>query len=385
MIKVCQHGGWRGVCDNCKDKNPDGSRIVCLTPTETVVCHHTKFRSQCTNTGNYCHIDGAYCVVKDRNQELVALPGAENLQYRHDDMHHFRLKNDAFELDFKKAALIIMDMWDHHPSAGLALRGHQLAKPINDFAKFLRDKGTLIIHSPSERGVYAANNSSITENLRKARKKAIDAHTLAWTRNEYYYLGDKDLSESFSHIVERDTEDWPSEDNMFKGQPTYETDLIDIVEGDAISATMLDLGFDRTKAYPELLALTADRPNLIYCGVHANMCLLARPNGMRTMAKAGKSLWFVRDLTDASVGNMTEGYKHEAQGMYDEAQKINSQLPVVPYNPSVHYNHFDAVDLVVDWIGANLGALTETSTYATGQPRFRFPADDINRQWPRVS
>lgn len=39
--------------------------------------------------------------------------------------------------------------------------------------------------------------------------------------------------------------------------------------------------------------------NVILCGVHVNMCVSGRPFGMRQMAKNGKNVVLVRDLTDS--------------------------------------------------------------------------------------
>ena len=116
------------------------------------------------------------------------------------------------------------------------------------------------------------------------------------------------------------------------------------------------MGFSDKAAYPELLALTENRQNLIYCGIHTNMCILARPNSMRVAAKSGKSLWLVRDLTDASLGEFTTGFTKYAA-------KINGTR-----RKKLQYNHFEGTDLVVDWIGKNVGADTWRSSIITGKP-----------------
>jgi hypothetical protein len=75
---------------------------------------------------------------------------------------------------------------------------------------------------------------------------------------------------------------------------------------------------------------------------------------MRTMQRAGKSLWIVRDLTDC-VSNFN-----------------TSQIL-----------HFSQTDMVVDFIGHHLGAETLTTEQAGGiyldpktKKRFRFVGDD---------
>jgi hypothetical protein len=133
--------------------------------------------------------------------------------------------------------------------------------------------------------------------------------------------------------------------------PTQQHPAITIEKDDAISADGLDEGEGSNLGYQQLLGLTANRPNLIYVGVHTNQCILRRHNGMRTMHRAGKSLWIVRDLTDC----------------------------VSDPNASV-FEHFEQTDAVVDFIGYYLGADTRTTEEAgisdpNTKKRFRFTGD----------
>ena len=50
----------------------------------------------------------------------------------------------------------------------------------------------------------------------------------------------------------------------------------------------------------EIWNLLASRgiDNVILCGVHTNMCVLGRPFGLRQMAKNGKNVVLMRDMTD---------------------------------------------------------------------------------------
>jgi len=315
-------------------------------------------------------------------------------------MWNCRLKNDPFSLGyFNQTALIIMDTWDKHADPGASLRVSQLAPAINDFANFLRARGCLIIHSPSDTRYYNVESSHITEAERRARLNAIDARRHAtffngatlngaafngtsatenvWARQTYFYLGKKDLAGTFNTIVEGTGNQWPTQSNPATGRTTKQNAAIIIHAEDAISGDNVDN--TSSDAYEEILALTAGRPNLIYCGVHVNMCVLNRPNGTRTLAKAGKSLWLVRDLTDALVGGSSSGFNQGASDMDVFETPKNKHM-----NGS--YNHFEATDLVVDWIGRNVGAETWTSDFLMGGKRFRFPlpfGDDPERTWPR--
>ena len=85
-------------------------------------------------------------------------------------------------------------------------------------------------------------------------------------------------------------------------------------------------------------------------GVHTNMCVLGRPFGLRNMARSGKNVVLVRDLTDT---------------MYN-----SRKWPYV--------SHFEGTNRIVEHIEKYV-APTITSTDLTGQPAFQFKADDRPR------
>ena len=85
-------------------------------------------------------------------------------------------------------------------------------------------------------------------------------------------------------------------------------------------------------------------------GVHTNMCVLGRPFGLRNLARSGKNVVLVRDLTDT---------------MY------NSRM--WPY-----VSHFEGTNRIVEHIEKYV-APTILSTELTGQPPFKFQPDDRPR------
>jgi hypothetical protein len=82
-------------------------------------------------------------------------------------------------------------------------------------------------------------------------------------------------------------------------------------------------------------------------GVHTNMCVLGRPFGLRNMARYGKNVVLVRDLTDTM------------------------------YNPKSwpYVDHFTGTDLIIEHIEKYV-CPTITSTVLTGRAPFRFQADN---------
>ena len=84
------------------------------------------------------------------------------------------------------------------------------------------------------------------------------------------------------------------------GTPTRQHQQIIIHSTDAVSADGV-AGDNNGDSYEEVLALTRNRPNIIYVGGQTNWCILRRMNGMRKMYKSGKSLAIVKDLTDGWI------------------------------------------------------------------------------------
>ena len=113
---------------------------------------------------------------------------------------------------------------------------------------------------------------------------------------------------------------------------------IDIQDADAIS----DSG-------AEIWNLLESRgiSNVMLMGVHTNMCVLGRPFGLRNMARSGKNVALVRDLTDT---------------MYNSRKR--------PY-----VSHFEGTNRIVEHIEKYV-APTITSTDLTGQAPFQFKPDD---------
>ncbi len=90
--------------------------------------------------------------------------------------------------------------------------------------------------------------------------------------------------------------------------------------------------------------------NIMLMGVHANMCVLGRPFGLRNMSRTGKNVVLVRDLTDT---------------MYN-----SRKWPYV--------SHFEGTNRIVEHVEKYV-APSITSTDLTGQPAFQFKADNRPR------
>ena len=87
--------------------------------------------------------------------------------------------------------------------------------------------------------------------------------------------------------------------------------------------------------------------NVILLGVHTNMCVLGRPFGLRQMAKNGKTVVLMRDMTDTM------------------------------YNPrsAPFVSHFRGTELIIEHI-EKFVCPTVTSDQVLGGKPFRFKNDD---------
>lgn len=246
-------------------------------------------------------------------------------------------KLEKVEWDPKKTALIICDMWDDHWCKSAARRVVEMAPRLNETVKAARERGVFIIHAPSS--VVSFYDGDPRRELAKKAPFAKSPVPLSekprwgtfwcWPDPEFegvLPIDDSDMGCSCQEPKCEIREAW-----------TRQIDLIDIVDGDAIT----DNG-------QETINLLAERgiDNVILSGVHLNMCVLGRPFGIRQMVKVGKNVALIRDMTDT---------------MY------NPDRP-----PGV--DHFTGTDLVIQHV-ERFWCPSFTSADITGGKPFRFQED----------
>jgi nicotinamidase-related amidase len=256
----------------------------------------------------------------------------------------YEIRERSEEWQPRQTAIIICDMWDLHHCKRAVERVQEMAPRMNEVITKARNQSIFIIHAPSE-CMAAYENSP----MRQRAKNALHATNLP-----------KDIGAGCNRI--------PSED---KGR--YPIDQSDGGEDDeraehaAWAAKLAALGrnprapwkteIDVLKMEPqdaisdsgvEIWNLLEERgiKNVILMGVHTNMCVLGRPFGLRQMAKNGKHVVLMRDLTDT---------------MYNPARW--------PY-----VNHFRGTDLIVEHI-EKFVCPTITSNQILGGEPFHFKND----------
>ena len=257
----------------------------------------------------------------------------------------YRTVETSAEWDPKTTAIIVCDMWDLHHSRNATLRLEELAPQMDRMLRAARARGVLIIHAPS--------SCMETYKDHPARRRAIDtpmSRNLPPDIGKWCYQIPAEAKGTYpidQRKGENDDETaaqerWLAELSARGRNPAApwksETSLLTIdPDADIIS----DKG---EEIWSVLEARGID--HVLLAGVHTNMCVLGRPFGLRQMAKNGKQVALIRDMTDTM------------------------------YNPerSPNVSHFDGTDLIIEHIEKYVSP-TITSDQIVGGSPFKFKGD----------
>ncbi len=191
-------------------------------------------------------------------------------------------------------AVIVCDMWDLHHCFNAVGRVNELSPRMDQFLKKLRDSGATIIHSPSScvefyKGHPARKNVALIP-----KSKSIPDGIASWCDN---IPAEKDYPLDQSDGGEDDDPEehqaWAKKLASIGRNPRApwkrQIESIHIADNDFIT--------DRGEEVWSILDHKGIE-NVMLVGVHTNMCVLGRPFGLRQLAKNGKNVVLVRDLTD---------------------------------------------------------------------------------------
>jgi len=222
-------------------------------------------------------------------------------------------------------------MWDQHWCKGATHRVAELAQRVNQFIAEARKKGLLIVHAPSATVSHYQDHPARERAQSAPKATDLPPEIGKWCK----WI---DANEKTVYPIDQSDGGCDCQPRCKGGKPwRKQIDTIHITDVDAIS----DSG-------EEVWNLFEQRgiKNVIILGVHTNMCVLGRPFGLRNMARYGKNVVLVRDLTDT---------------MY------NHRMP--PY-----VSHFTGTDLIVEHVEKFI-CPTITSSVFTGQLPFHFKND----------
>ena len=280
-------------------------------------------------SGNF--VPGQKQVKATANNEKLLLSARSRVEVS-EGSGKFRVVNSQLEWETSETAIIICDMWNRHWCKGATRRVAELAPYMNEVVCKARDKGVLIVHAPS--GTIGHYKDHPARRRAQSAPKAANLPTDigGWCR----WFNEKEKKTGYP--IDHSDGGCDCEPKCKQGSPwRKQIDTIQITDEDAISDSGVEVW--------NLLEQRGVR-NVILMGVHTNMCVLGRPFGLRNMARFGKNVVLMRDLTDT---------------MYNSRAR--------PY-----VSHFTGTDLIVEHI-EKFVCPTITSTAITGQRQFRFKND----------
>jgi type 1 glutamine amidotransferase/nicotinamidase-related amidase len=192
----------------------------------------------------------------------------------------FDVIEQQVDIDAGHTALVICDLWNVHTCDGATQRVAAMAPRIDALAKALRAKGALIVHAPSDTMAFYKDTPQ--------RKRAMEA-PMAGTPVQFQWNA---CDPSVEPPLPIDDSDGGCDTNTWAGGKypwTREHPAVEVFAQDAVS----DQGREIYNLFVQ-----HDIRHVLYCGVHANMCVLGRSFGIREMHKLGLDPILVRDLTD---------------------------------------------------------------------------------------
>lgn len=203
----------------------------------------------------------------------------------------------TLEWNVSETAIIVCDMWNDHYCVSAARRVVEMVPRLNEVLAAARRFGVAVIHAPS------STMDFYKDTPQRRRAMAAPPLTPPVPIARWCYL-DKNAE---APLPIDDTGE-PCDDAVGRGHVRmYSRQHPDIVIGpqDAISSIGQEI-----YNYCEQLGIR----NIVMTGVHANMCILGRPFGIRQQKRLGRNVVLVRDLTDAMYDPRDEPYVSHRRG-----------------------------------------------------------------------
>jgi nicotinamidase-related amidase len=256
----------------------------------------------------------------------------------------FETRESPQRWEAKKSAIIICDMWDLHHCKRAVERVQELAPRMNEVITRAREQGVFIIHAPSS-CMAPYESTPMRQRAKNApRAKNLPSDIGTWCKRipaeeKGRYPIDQDDGGEDDEPAEH--AEWVAKLKALGRDPRApwksQIDVLKMDERDAVS----DSGV-------EVWNMLEERgiEHVILMGVHTNMCVLGRPFGLRQLAKNGKHVVLMRDMTDTM------------------------------YNPArwPHVSHFRGTDLIVEHIEKFVCPTISSDQIVGGKP-FRFKND----------
>jgi nicotinamidase-related amidase len=196
-----------------------------------------------------------------------------------------------------ETAVIVCDVWDKHHSINAVRRMEEFLPRMNDVLKEARRKGSIIIHSPSDCMPAYEGHAARQRATEIPAAKVQPADIEFWCSKipaEEQAVYPIDQSDGGDDDEPTEHAKWAAELKTLGRNPGLpwksQNAGIEIHE-------QLDFISDKGDEVWNILESRGIK-NVILVGVHTNMCVLGRPFGLRQLARNGKNVVLMRDLTD---------------------------------------------------------------------------------------
>ena len=204
-------------------------------------------------------------------------------------------KSEAWEP--KQTALIVCDMWDLHHCRNAVRREVEMAPRMNSLIEKARAQGVFIVHAPSSCMKFYEGHPARVRAQQAPKAANLPPDISSWCKQipaEEKGVYPIDQSDGGEDDDPDEHARWAEELKAKGLNPrapwTRQIDVLKIHDEDAISDSGVEIW--------NLLEARGIR-NVILVGVHVNMCVSGRPFGLRQMAKNGRNVVLVRDMTDS--------------------------------------------------------------------------------------
>jgi nicotinamidase-related amidase len=194
---------------------------------------------------------------------------------------HWLVQEREVKWEAWKTAMVVCDMWDQHWCPSTAARAAEMAPRMNKVLHAARKRGVFIIHSPSDTMKFYKQHPG-----RKLARSAPKVRTTIPLRRNHGLNPEREPALPIDHCDDGcDTPgSWPA-----RRVWSRQIETIEILPGDAIT--------DSAEAF--YLMRQRGITQVILMGLAANLCVLTRPFGIRSMVYQGQDVLLMRDLTDA--------------------------------------------------------------------------------------
>ncbi len=245
----------------------------------------------------------------------------------------------------RETAIIVCDMWDSHHCKNAVTRTGEMAPTMDRVLKAARDRGGVIIHAPSGCVDAYKDHPARRHATATPRSKELPAEIGSWC----YQIPSEAKGAYPIDQSDGGEDDDPAEHRAWVAELAAQGRNPKAPWKSQVAALAIEPADYISDDGKEIWNILEDRrvKNVILMGVHLNMCVLGRPFGLRQMARNGKSVALMRDMTDT---------------MYNPAR-------------SPYVDHFTGTDLMIAHVEARVAPTITSDQVLGGGAPFRFAGD----------